>query len=80
MGEKARDGEVIDVVSSHWCVGAISAKASKASDDETRVRVEQMLWIETDRLEHSWAERVDEDIGMVDEGSEKRKAVGGFEV
>ena len=80
MGEEPRDGEIIDVVSRHWRKGAISAEASKAGDYEVGICGQQIIRVEPNRLKYSWAKRVDEDVGMFEEGFEKGKAIGGFEV
>lgn len=64
----------------HWCIGAISAEASKAGDYETGICSKQISWIETNRFKHSWAKGIDEDVGVFEEGFEKGKAIAGFEV
>lgn len=67
-------------MSRDWCIWAISTEASKAGDYETRICGKQIVWVEANRLKYSWAEGIDEDVGEVEEGFEKGKAIRGFEV
>ena len=64
----------------HWSVGTISAEAREAGDDETGICNEQVVWVEANRFKYTRTKRIDENVGVVEEGFEKGKAIRGSQV
>jgi hypothetical protein len=78
--ERARDGDVVDVVAGHGGIRAVLAVAGEARVDELRVARERDLGPEPEPFHDAGAERLEQHVGLLDETQHRGDAVGMLEI